>query len=196
VGNINLLSLKEYWMRPVICLGVAGVCAVLAIIKYVINRKHRNKKIETLKELKLVLDKLDAAKHEEVYVKRQISSKKEALEAAQELIQAEEEKAIHSEDYSEELKEIEQRERELNEAISKEKWVLEQKKERDIELESQIEESRRIIEVINKAKEEICSINEAEKNIEEIAAEIRNSFGRKLNEKASFYMLQMENMTI
>lgn len=193
VGNIQLLSLEEYWIKPVICLCLAVFCGILSIIKYLMNRNRRNRKMETLKELKLVLDKLDAAKHEEVYVKRQIGSKKEALEAAQELIRAEEEREINSEDCSEELKEIESQERELNEAVSKANWVLEQKKEKEIELENQIEELNHRMEVINKAKAEISAIEDAKRNIEEIATEIRNSFGKKLNERASFYMSKITN---
>mgnify|MGYP000573975504 CR=1 FL=1 len=40
------------------------------------------------------MDKLDAAKHERVYVERQLNNKKEALKDTQEFIKAEEEKAL------------------------------------------------------------------------------------------------------
>ena len=193
VGNVDLLYVGEYWMKPAICLGLAGVCLILSVVKFFVNKKKRNKKIESLKELKLVLDKLDAAKHEETYCMHQIDSKKDALEAPQELIKAEEDKEVNSEDCSDELKEIEQQERELNEAISKANWILEQKKEKDIEVEARINESNHRLEVIKKAKFEIDAIEEAKANIEKIAAEIRNSFGKKLNEKASFYMSEITN---
>ena len=109
------------------------------------------------------------------------------------MIKAEEEKEVNSEDCSDELKEIEQQERELNEAISKANWILEQKKEKDIEVEARINESNHRLEVIKKAKFEIDAIEEAKTNIEKIATEIRNSFGKKLNEKASFYMSEITN---
>lgn len=193
IGNIELLSMSEYWLRPLICVGCAAFFGILSLVKYKFNKNQRRKKLERLKELKLVLDKLDAAKHEELYAERQMNSKKEALEAAQKLIQGEEEKEVKSEDYSQKLREIESQEREINEAVSKSRWILEQKKEREIELESHIEELNHRIEVIHKAKVEISAIEEAKKNIEEIAVEIRNSFGKKLNERASYYMSKITN---
>ena len=81
----------------------------------------------------------------------------------------------------------------MNEAISKANWILEQKKEKDIEVEARINESNHRLEVIKKAKFEIDAIEEAKTNIEKIATEIRNSFGKKLNEKASFYMSEITN---
>lgn len=67
---------------------------ILAIFKYGFNKKKRQKKLDALKEIKLVMDKLDAAKHERVYVERQLNNKKEALKDTQEFIKAEEEKAL------------------------------------------------------------------------------------------------------
>lgn len=192
-GNLQLLSLRKYWIRPVICLVGAGVFLILAIIKYVYNKNKRRKKLETLKELKLVMDKLDAAKHEEVYVQRQLNNKRETLANAQALIKAEEEKYVDAEDYSEELKELEKREREISEEISKAQWVLEQKKEKDIETERRIDELQIRFEKIEEAKTEISAIEAAKSNIEEIANEIRNNFGKKLNERASYYMAKITN---
>ena len=49
------------------------------------------------------------------------------------------------------------------------------------------------LSLIHISKFEIDAIEEAKANIEKIAAEIRNSFGKKLNEKASFYMSEITN---
>jgi uncharacterized protein YhaN len=193
VGNLNLIYLKKFWIRPAICLAGAVMFLILAVIKYLFNRKKRTKKLEALKELKLVMDKLDAAKHEEVYVKRQLDNKKESLRNAQEMIQAEEERNLEAQDYSEELKELEGQEREINEAVSKAQWVLEQKQEKDIETEKYIEELLTKHEKIKNAKIEIAAIESAKQNIEEIANEIRNSFGKKLNERASYYISKITN---
>lgn len=192
-GNFQVLALKKYWLRPAICLGVAAVFLILSIIKYVYNKKKKRKKLEVLKELKLVLDKLEAAKHEEVYMQRQLNNKKEALANAQALIKAEEERNMDAEDYSEALKELESKGRAVSEDISKAQWVLEQKKEKDIETERRIDELQGRFEKIKNAKTEIEAIEEAKANIEEIACEIRNNFGKKLNERASYYMSQITN---
>ncbi len=193
LGDYRMMFYFQYWIRPVICIGAAIVFLILAIIKYIYNKNKRKKKLDALKDLRLVMDRLDAAKHEEVYIERQLNSKREALENAQNLIRAEEEKNIESQDYSDELKSIESREREINETISKAQWVLEQKKEKDIEAEKRLEELNVKLEKIENAKIEISAIEEAKKNIEEIANEIRNSFGKKLNERASYYMSMITN---
>lgn len=193
IGNIEFLAFKEYWMKPAACLCGAVVCLLLAVIRYSINKKRKKKKLEALKELRLVLDKLEAAKHEELYTQRQLDSKKEALNNTQEQILKEEEREIDAEDYSEDIKEIEEKERELNDVISKARWALEQKKENDIQTEKHIEELQERLERIRNARIEIEAIEEAKRNIEDIANEIRNSFGKKLNERASYYMGQITN---
>lgn len=76
------------------------------------------------------MDKLEAAKHEELYTQRQLESKKELLKNTKLMIKQEEDRSIDSADYSNEIKDIEEQERELNEVISKARWALEQKKNR------------------------------------------------------------------
>lgn len=193
VGNIQFLAFQEYWMKPAICLGGAVLCLILAIIKYSFNKKRKKKKLEALKDLRLVLDKLEAAKHEELYTKRQLDSKREALNSTQEQIVQEEERAIEAQDYSGDIQEIEEKERELNDVISKARWALDQKKENDIQTEKKLEELQERLTTIQKAKVEIEAIEEAKRNIEEIANQIRNSFGKKLNERASYYMSMISN---
>ena len=192
-GNFHMLSLRRYWIKPAVCLTAAGVFLILSIFKYVYNKNRRKKKLEALKELKLVMDKLDAAKQEEVYVMRQLENKKAALKDTQELMKAEDEKETEAKDYSDEIKELERQERENAEAVSKAQWVLEQKQEKDIETEKHIEELKQRLEKIENAKLEIKAIEDAKRNIEEIANEIRNSFGKKLNERASYYMSKITN---
>ena len=55
-------------------------------------------------------------------------------------------------DYSDELKDLEAKEREINEAISKSQWILEQKQEKDIELQKKIDELEERFNKIKKAK--------------------------------------------
>ena len=193
MGNYQMMDLKQFWVKPGICLGAAFVFLILAIFKYGFNKKKRQKKLDALKEIKLVMDKLDAAKHERVYVERQLNNKKEALKDTQEFIKAEEEKSVDMQDYSDELKDLEAKEREINEAISKSQWILEQKQEKDIELQKKIDELEERFDKIKKAKVEIQAIEDAKSNIEDIADEIRNSFGKRLNERASYYIAQITN---
>ena len=193
VGNLQFITIKEYYMRPAICMGIAFILFVLAIIRYCFKKKHKKRKFETLKELRLTSDKLEAAKHEEIYVRRQLETKQEALNQTQEIIKQEENTQVSSDDYSDEIREIEAQERTLNDGVSKAQFALEQKKENEIELEKRIEELKRRLENIKKAKEEIHAIEEAKRNIEEIANEIRSSFGKRLNKQASYYMSKITN---
>lgn len=193
VGNLQFITIKEYYMRPAICMGIAFILFVLAIIRYCFKKKHKKRKFEILKELRLTSDKLEAAKHEEIYVRRQLETKQEALNQTQEIIKQEENTQVSSDDYSDEIREIEAQERSLNDGVSKAQFALEQKKENEIELEKRIEELKRRLENIKKAKEEIHAIEEAKRNIEEIANEIRSSFGKRLNKQASYYMSKITN---
>lgn len=193
VGNLQFITIKEYYMRPAICMGIAFIFFVLAIIRYCFKKKHKKRKFEILKELRLTSDKLEAAKHEEIYVRRQLETKQEALDQTQEIIKQEENAQVSSDDYSDEIREIEAQERTLNDGVSKAQFALEQKKENEIELEKRIEELKRRLENIKKAKEEIHAIEEAKRNIEEIANEIRSSFGKRLNKQASYYMSKITN---
>lgn len=193
IGNLNMLSIPEYWIKTAICAGAALVCVVGAIFKYIYNKNKKKRKLEALKDLKLIMDKLEAAKHEKLYTTRQLNSKKEVLENTKALIKRQEEMPDEEKDYSNDIKELEGKERELNEAISKGRWALEQKKESDIQTEKHIEELQERLERIKKAKVEITAIEEAKNEIEDIAKEIRGSFGKKINERASYYMDKITN---
>jgi uncharacterized protein YhaN len=144
---------------------------------------------------------MDATKHEETYMQRQLEKRRELLKNAQDLMQIEEEKSTSYKDYSEDLQMLESEERSIQEAVSKAQWVLEQKQEKDIETDKTISELTQRYEQIQKAKEEIQAIEDAKKNIEDIAMEVRSSFGKKLNERASYYMSKItdgkyDNITI
>lgn len=193
VGNYQMIELQQYWIKPAICLGAAGVFFICAIIKYIFNKKSKKKKLMNIKELRLISDKLEAATHEEVYTQRQLASKQDALDDVQRMIRAEEEKETENFDYSEQIQDIEEQERNVNDEISKAQWVLEQKKEIDIQTEKKIEELSEELEEIQKAKIEIEALEDAKMVIEEISNEIRNSFGKRLNEVASYYISNITN---
>lgn len=192
-GNMQRLYNPSVWMKPIMCFVVAFCFLLLTIFKYVFNRKQKTEKLTLLKELRQIMERLEAAKHEEVYTERQVERKKENLESVQNMIRVEEQKEFGLEDYSEPLKELEAEKRKVLDEISKAQWVLEQKKERDIEMEKRIEELDQREQAIQEAKIEIQALEKAKEEIEEIATEIRNSFGKRLNEKASAYMAAITN---
>ena len=60
-------------------------------------------------------------------------------------------------------------------------------------IQKKIDELEERFNKIKKAKVEIQAIEDAKSNIEDIADEIRNSFGKRLNERASYYISQITN---
>lgn len=175
------------------CVAGTAVFGVASIIKYVYNKKRKARKLEQVKEIKKILEEQETAKHEGVYMERQLANKQDALEKTQMMLRAENENTEGSEDYSGELKEVGDRERDLKDQINKAQWLLEQKQEKDIDTNNQIEHLREVQDDIRRAKEEIEAIDIAKREISDIATEIRNSFGKRLNERASYYMARITN---
>lgn len=193
IGSKNMLNIPSIWAKPGLCMAGAVIFLVLTILKYIYNKRKKEKKIEGIRDLRQRYERLEAAKQEEIYTARLVERKKENLQNLQDMIKAEEEKDLGVQDYSEELRELEEKKRGIGDEISKARWMLEQKKEKDIEIEKRIEELQHRMEKIEAAKLEIQAIEQAKENIEAVAMEIRNSFGRKLNERASYYMGQITN---
>lgn len=193
VGNLDMNLIKAHWKLPAACFGGAIVFLIAAIIKFFYNKKKKVKNLEKLKEVRQLIEEQETAKHEEVYIERQLANKKEALEKTQIMLKAENENEEGTEDFSEELQSVREKALELKDQINRAQWQLEQKQERDIATQGQIAELKETQSNIMDAKREVEAIEKAKSEIEEIADEIRNSFGKRLNERASFYMGKITN---
>lgn len=193
VGNLDMNLIKAHWKLPAACFGGAIVFLIAAIIKFFYNKKKKAKNLEKLKEVRQLIEEQETAKHEEVYIERQLANKKEALEKTQIMLKAENENEEGTEDFSEELQSVREKALELKDQINRAQWQLEQKQERDIATQGQIAELKETQSNIMDAKREVEAIEKAKREIEEIADEIRNSFGKRLNERASFYMGKITN---
>ncbi len=193
VGNLDMALLKAHWQQPALCFGGAVVFLAAAIIKFFLNKRKKAKNLEKLKEVRQLIEEDETAKHEEIYIERQLANKKEALEKTQIMLKAENDNEEGMEDYSDELKAISEKEREIKDQINRAQWQLEQNQEKNIATESQIAELKEIKQNIDAAKTEVEAIENAKAEIGEIADEIRNSFGKRLNERASFYMGKITN---
>ena len=193
VGNMNWDLIRAHWKLPVACFGAAIIFLIAAIFKFFYNKKKKEQNLEKLKEVRQLIEEQETAKHEEVYIERQLANKKEALEKTQIMLKAENDNEEGTEDFSEELKSVREKALELKEQINRAQWQLEQKQEKDIATQSQIAELKETQHNIMEAKREVEAIERAKSEIEEIADEIRNSFGKRLNERASFYMGKITN---
>ena len=188
LGNYQLLSEPKYWIRPVICIVGALVFLGLAVFRYFYNAKKYEDRMAELKDLKLMMDKLDAAKQETVYIERQLSGKKEALQKARRDLSEVGDEETDEEDFIEELQKIDKQQDEIREEISKIQWLIGQSREKDTDAQRELDELESKLQRSKSARYDINALEEAKQNILEIAEEIQESFGRKLNERASYYI--------
>ena len=194
MANPELLDFSSKGILKIgIPAGLALAFLIATIVKFFMNVKSKERLAENLKETKLIMDKLDALNNEKTYTERQLDNRRANLSVAKESLKNLEESELSSDDYSEEIKELDEEYAVLKEKIGKEQGVLEQKQEQDIELEKHIENLKAKLQSIKNAEIEIRALENAKREIEEIAYEVRNSFGRRLNEKASYYMSKITN---
>ncbi len=192
-GNINKLMYPRTWIMLGASIGATLLFLILAIVKYFYNKNNKEKKMNRLRALRTVMENLEEAKHEEVYINRQLANKQSQLDRAKAMIETDDTFSVELHDYSGELEQMEEQDREISNSISKASWRLEQMQEKDIEVRKEIDELTSKLEKIQSAKAEVEAIEDAKAGIEEIAHEIRNSFGQRLNERASYYMEQITN---
>ena len=194
MANPELLDFSSKGILKIgIPAGLALAFLIATIVKFFMNVKSKERLAENLKETKLIMNKLDALNNEKTYTERQLDNRRANLSVAKESLKNLEESELSSDDYSEEIKELDEEYAVLKEKIGKEQGVLEQKQEQDIELEKHIENLKAKLQSIKNAEIEIRALENAKREIEEIAYEVRNSFGRRLNEKASCYMSKITN---
>lgn len=191
----SMIVFSDYttWIKEAISLCVAVVFAILFIVAYFVKKNKKTKKLLLLKELKISVDRYEAAKSESAYAEKQIKAKEREINSISFQIKAEETKPAHTSDYNSEIDEINGQINELKEAMSKSQWLLEQKKENSIKLERKLEELQSKYEKIKAMEVDLEAIKEARDTIYEISDEVRSSFGRMLNDKASGYMSKITN---
>lgn len=188
IGDRPRISDVGTWIIPGTLFVLAALFLAVSIVIFVFRKKRKKKKLEEIKDLRQEYEKLEAANTEEQYAKRQMENKKEELARVESVIKTEEEKELQSEDYTDVLDELQKELGVVRERISKSQWIIEQKREADFDKENRIEDLQEKIGLIEEAKVEIDAIEAATKGIQDIAEEIRLSFGKKLNDKASYYI--------
>lgn len=194
VANPELLDFdRRHLLKIAIPAGLATMFFIATIIKFFVNKFNKERLSESLKTTKLILDRLDAVRNEEIYSKRQMDTKRANLDVAKEALKTLEEEELTNNDYSEEIGKIDEKYATLKEKIGKAQGVLEQKQEQDIELGKHMETLKEKLQTIKNAEVEIRALENAKKEIEDIAFEVQNTFGKKLNERASYYMSQITN---
>lgn len=180
-------------IKIIVPLAGGVIFLIASIVRYFMKKRTKVRLMENLKESKILLDKLDAAYNEKVYAKHQYNAKEMALQNAKESLKGLEEEGESDLGYSEAISQVDEEYKTISGEISKKQWMLEQKQEKDIELRKQLDNLKERLEVIVNAETEIKALETAKADIEELANEVRNSFGKKLNERASYYMAQITN---
>ena len=171
MANPELLDFSSKGILKIgIPAGLALAFLIATIVKFFMNVKSKERLAENLKETKLIMDKLDALNNEKTYTERQLDNRRANLSVAKESLKNLEESELSSDDYSEEIKELDEEYAVLKEKIGKEQGVLEQKQEQDIELEKHIENLKAKLQSIKNAEIEIRALENAKREIEEIAS--------------------------
>lgn len=181
------------WIHEAVCLTVAVLFSIVFVISYFAKKNNKVKRLALLKELKLCIDRYEAAKSEYNYATRQIKAKQKDLNNISFRIKAEKDKPNLTSDYNTEIDEINGQVGELKEAMAKSRWMLEQKKESLIKANKQLTQLKEKLDKINSIKNELDAIEDAKNTINTISDEVRRSFGKALNEKASVYMGKITN---
>lgn len=192
-GEEIVFSDYTTWIKEVICLGIAFIFGIVFVVAYFVKKNNKAKKMVLLKELKISLDRYDAAKSEAEYTDRQIKAKKKELNHVSYEIKADNTRHVETSDYNTEIDEINAQIAAVREEISKSQWLLEQRRENVLKLNKQLEKANEKLQGMKSIEIELEAIEEAKKTINEISEEVRRSFGRTLNEKASVYMSKITN---
>lgn len=190
---IIVFSDYSTWIREAACLGVAVLFGILFVVVYFTKKRNKVKKIAVLKELKLSIDRYQAAKSEYDYADKQLRAKQSELNNVSFRIKAEETRPDDTSDYNSEIGQLKDKIGEYREEKTKLQISLEQKKESILKYKKQLEILRERFEKAKSIETDLAAIEEAKKTIYAISDEVRATFGKMLNERASMYMGKITN---
>jgi len=181
------------WTKEVICFFAVLLFTLLFVVLYFVKKKNKSKKLMLLKELKISVDRFEAAKSESDYAQRQINVIEAELNSISYKLKAEEEQIEETSDYNSEIDGISKQIQSRKEEKSQAQFRLEQKKESLLKARQQLERYELRLEKVNAIDMDLKAIDEAIATIRSIAEEIRKSFGKEINQKASVYMNHITN---
>lgn len=190
---VFVLSDYTTWIQEAACIFGAIIFIVLFIVMFFVKKNKKEKKIELLKDLKISVDKYQAAISECSYADRQLKAKQKELNSVSYKLKAEEDTPAEMSDYNTEITQIKGQITEIRDTTSKSQWLLEQRKEALLKLRKQMEILEEKLEKIKAVEVDLAAVEEAKQGILAISEEIRRSFGQTLNQKASKYMAKITN---
>ena len=176
-----------------VCLFSVLLFSLLFVIMYFVKKNNKSKKLMLMKELKVSVDRYEAAKSESDYAQRQINIMEHELNSITYKLKAEEEKTEETSDYNSEIDGISKQIKDKREEKSQAQFKLEQKKESLLKARQQLERYELRLEKVEAIDTDLRAIDEAIDTIKSIAEEIRKSFGKEINKKASVYMNNITN---
>lgn len=192
-GEEIVFSDYTTWIKEAICLGVAVLFGIIFVVVYFLKKRSKAKKVAMLKELKLSVDRYQAAKSEFAYADKQLRAKQKELNNVSFKVKAEETRPDDTSDYNSEIDEIKEKIAEYREEKTKLQFLLEQKKESGLKYKKQLEILKERLEKAKSIEIDLVAIEEAKKTIYDISDEVRRTFGKTLNQKASTYMGKITN---
>jgi uncharacterized protein YhaN len=185
---------QEYYHY--VSIGAAVAAFLLIVIAFLIVKvKGRNKEnsLEDIEELKTVLLELQNVKRDISDRESVIHRKTKELYSLHEEMNDRTKVVVGSSSYQGDIDKLQEEISILDSGISKFQWIMEQKKEKEAHLNAELENIENQLEKIGEAEVEIKAIDLAINTIEDIAREVRGSFGKELNEAASEYITSITN---
>ncbi|MCR5837382.1 MAG: AAA family ATPase [Lachnospiraceae bacterium] len=181
------------WIKEMLCAFATLFFTLLFVIMYFMKKNNKTKKMLLMKELKISVDRYEAAKSESDYAQRQINIIEAELRSISYKLKEEEDKPEETSDYNSEIDDVSKQIQSKKEEKSQAQFKLEQKKESLLKARQQLERYELRLEKVDAIECDLQAIDEAMATIREISEEIRKSFGKEINEKASVYMNHITN---
>ena len=192
-GGWDFYENSSMIIKEIVSAGIFGVALLALIVMVFVNKSRKKKDIQILKDLKITVDKYEAAKHEAAYADQQMKIKQKELNSMAFEAEAEKERVEQLSDYNSQIAGIKEEIIELRDEKNKLQFSLEQKKESVIRLKDQLKKIDEKLTRIKETEEEISAVDDAKQTINQISEEVRRSFGIELNKRASIYMGNITN---
>lgn len=171
-----------------ICAGIFVISLIACIGSILKKSGKKNAEIKRLNELRGTVDEISKLKNAIEANEERMEKMSKQLRDVNKDINEQDEQKVETVDNTKEIESIKKEMDELKDLISKDEWTLEHNREKYEELSV---DKNLLLERLERLKvnmREADAASLALSTIEDIAKEVRDNFGNKLNEEASRYM--------
>ncbi|MGN0382892.1 MAG: ATP-binding protein [Eubacterium sp.] len=179
-----------------VALGFAAAAIIsflVTLIVFVIRSAKKKRAVNRLTEAEKVSVSIDELEKQLAANKEESNFNRSEINEYNKLVETESHDISINETFRNELEALNESITALTTTIAKAEWQIEQKQNEDAGNQKQLEELISDISKMSTAYTDIQAIDMAISTIEDIAAKVRGSFGKMLNERASEYINKITN---